>query len=169
LTGSHQVIVDQTVAIVVDTITDLWRGRTSGRRALQARAIGFTHQFTVLFTGPNTCITRQTFVGPIFIDLAIAIIVDAIALFWLWCFGLHRACDAISGLVALPYSGIFARAHTDSARSSQLWPRIIDDAIAVVVEAIASLFLWLGSVAIYPLAIVTGLLTGATGCTAIAD
>jgi hypothetical protein len=79
---------------------------------LKAGAIGFADPFTYLLTCSSTRATGFTFIWPIFIDLAVAIVVEAIAEFGIGIARLYGTFDI--GFIGFTGPEGIALAHTDA-------------------------------------------------------
>jgi hypothetical protein len=77
--GTNHILVDLAIAIVIFAIADLRRGLTGCGITLRTRAISFADVFTGASTFSYSNSTFLTQIGEISVDLAIAIVVFAIA------------------------------------------------------------------------------------------
>lgn len=90
MTKRRKVLVDLTVAVVVDAIAAFGLWSAWGGRAGQPRSIGFTAPRPAVLTSSEADFACCPFVGKILVDLTVAVVVNAIADLGLRSSGLNR-------------------------------------------------------------------------------
>src|SRR5262249_2586227 len=132
-----QAFVDEAVAVVVLAVADLRlgpivRAARIGRAARRRRPGALDDAWTAL-ADPDARLAD----GEILVDHAVAIVVDAVAQLGL---GVARYRAALAdAVVAHEHSRALARADAHRARLADVGGVVVDEAVAVVVDAVAHL------------------------------
>ena len=138
LTGER--FVDLAVAIVVEVVAELRLGCAKLCVAHHAAAVLSADVLSFSAADALSCFANFIEIGKVFIDLAIAIVIKAVAAFLrLRRASLCAAFDVFSIVATDKFAGIFADTATYLTGIAFGWPIFIDHAIAVVVFAIADL------------------------------
>lgn len=166
LAGTYEVVVDGAITVIVEAIANFGAWVAAGCRTLYAIAIGLTDIDPLLLAFSGTGGTGFAFVGPVFVDLAVAVVVFVITDLGLWGAGLGIAFDTAAVGFALPDASTFTDAQTCFTTAAFVGPGFINFAVAIIVFAVAEFCFGLRRGAIDPFACATSFCASAAGCLA---
>ena len=138
-TTAGEAIVDLAVAIVVFAVAILGDGISCDGIASGCFFIGRTNELSRAFTFTRAALARLSEVREVFVDLAVTVIVDAIALFG---FGVFDADTTQRTVAALLGTGSTNTGFAGGTRCATIGVSFVDLAVAVVVETVALFRAW---------------------------
>lgn len=132
--------VDVSITVVVDVVAVFELGLVFNSVALDIRFVLFANKNPRGFANPETVGAGLFFLWPIFVDVAIAVVVFAVASFDARCSRLGRTFHIGCGLVTHPSSGADTFSNASCTGCAFLAPKFVDLAVAVVILTVADFF-----------------------------